>query len=116
MRITSNDSQTDKAKLNNIEMQSVTLNLFGSIRYAAGVKEIALEFPSGRTVYELLQLAADIYGKDFEGEVFLPDLIGLRDDLTIVVNGIITEHSKVQSCKIEDKTIITLMPVFAGGG
>jgi len=94
----------------------VTINLFSSIRYAAGASTIEIMFPSGRTVYELLSFVADKYGKELKDELFLPDGNELRDDLTIIVNGMIARQSAALEKKIEDSTVITLLPVFPGGG
>ena len=95
---------------------NVTIKLFGSIRYAVGVSEADIEFPSGGTVYQLLRFFADTYGKELDGELFLPDGTGLREDLTVIVNGAITERSKVLTTIIDDSAIVALLPVFPGGG
>ena len=94
----------------------ITIDLFGSIRYAAGTKRIEIEYPPGRTVYELLRFVADTYGKELEEELFLPDGNSLREDLTIIINGMTTERIKVLSKTIDESTIIALLPVFPGGG
>lgn len=95
---------------------NITINLFGSIRYVAGNDKIDIEYPSGHTVYELLRFVADKYGKKVEDEIFLPDGNSLREDLTVIVNGMIKERSKVLTTKIEGSTIVALLPVFPGGG
>ena len=98
------------------KMSCVTINLFSSIRYAAGTSTIEIMFPSGQTVYELLGFVADKYGKELKDEIFMPDGNKLRDDLTIIVNGMIARQSAALDKKIEDSTIVTLLPVFPGGG
>ena len=95
---------------------NVTIKLFGSIRYVAGTEKIDIEFPSGGTVYQLLRFFADTYGKKIGGELFLPDGTGLREDLTVIVNGAITERSKVLTTIIDDSAVVALLPVFPGGG
>ena len=94
----------------------MTFKLFGSIRYAAGFSETDIEVPSGITVYQLLRFAICKYGENFKEELFLPGETGLRDDLTVVVNGRILNHSETLTTKLESDTIITLLPVFPGGG
>jgi len=93
------------------------------MRYSAGVSELDIKIPAGLTIYELLRFVAGKYGREFKGELFLDNGdnlrdvdCGLRDDLTIVVNGIIIEHSKALTHKIEGDALVTLLPVFPGGG
>ena len=95
---------------------SVEINLFGSLRYTAGTSKTDIDLPSGSTVYEVLRFVADIFGKEFKEELFLHDLSSLRDDVTIIVNGMITRQSDILTGKINDGAIISLLPVFPGGG
>ena len=95
--------------------QKVTVRLFGSIRAAAGSAGEEVEIPSGWVAYEFLRLLSDTYGAEFRNEVFL-QTGELRDDLSVSVNGVITEHTKLGNLKLPDGAIIALLPTFPGGG
>ena len=56
------------------------------------------------------------YGSELEGELYQPEKKDLREDSAVIINGIPSEHSKVLDQKIVGDTVITLMPVFYGGG
>jgi len=94
----------------------VTVQLFGSIRAAAGKDGQEIEIPSDWVVHELLQLLSDIYGAEFRDEIFLQARDELRDDLTVSVSGVITEHTKLKSLKLSDGAVVALLPTFPGGG
>ena len=94
----------------------VQLLFFSSIREATGKGEDEVYIHAGSTVYELLQLLLDTYGDAFKGEIFLPSKEDLRDDLTISINGVIKDHSAINTVKVSDGDIIALLPTFPGGG
>jgi len=94
----------------------VTVQFFGSVRAAAGRSDAEIDIPSDYGVYELLQLLADAYGDAFKTEVFLQDGDSLREDVTVSINGVITERTKVKSVKLETGAVIALFPIFPGGG
>jgi len=94
----------------------VTVRFFGSIRAAAGTAGEEIEIPSCCVAYELLRLLSDIYGTEFRDEIFLQSGDGLRDDLTVSVDGVITEHTKLGNLKLPDGAVVALLPTFPGGG
>jgi len=94
----------------------VQLLFFSSIRSATNKDQDEVYIHSESTVYELLQFLSSIYGDKFKGEIFQPSTDDLRDDLTVSVNGIIAEHSKINTMKVTDGAIIALLPTFPGGG
>jgi len=94
----------------------VAVKLYGSIRAAAGIETDEIEIPSDCAAYEVLQLLSGIYGDEFTGEVFRQAERGLRDDLTVSVDGVITEHTKLEGLRLFDGAVIALLPTFPGGG
>ena len=112
------DNVTEEKKTDSAagQKQQVTVRLFGSIRAAAGREGEELELPSDCVVYEFLRLLSDIYGSKFKDEIFQQVGDGLRDDLTVSINGVITEHKKLESIELFDGAVIALLPTFPGGG
>jgi len=103
---------------NNCEIQSypsIQIHYFGSIRAAACKNKEEMEIESNITAYQLLKKLAGIHGKDFQGEVFQKDGI-LRDDFTVAVNNAIINHLNVADTNIKPGDVISLFPVFPGGG
>ena len=95
---------------------NVTVRLFGSIRAAAGTDGGEIQGPVDWVAYELLRLLSDTYGDEFRCEVFQQAGDGLRDDLTVSVNGVIMEHAKLKGLRLLDGAVVALLPTFSGGG
>ena len=91
------------------------VQFFGAIREAAG-KTAGADAVPGLTVLALLQKLADGYGPAFRGEIFAEGGDGLRDDLTVTVNGAIVRHEAVSGISTAPGDVIALFPVFPGGG
>lgn len=89
---------------------------FGSVRTLTHLSEEEVEITSIYSVYELLHRLSDKYGEAFKNEVFQKDGKNLRDDITIAINGIFTEQTNIMKTMMESGDIITLFPVFPGGG
>jgi len=95
---------------------TVTVSLFGSIRAAAGRGSEAVEIASGCVFYELLRSLSRAYGNEFKYEIFQEGGDDLRDDLIVSINGVITEHSKLEDFQLFDGAAVSLLPNFSGGG
>lgn len=93
---------------------NVQIQFYGAIRAAAN--KSADEAAPGNTVWELLQKLADGYAPAFRGEIFAEGGEGLRDDLTITVNGAIVSHEAVRGITTAPGDVIAMLPVFPGGG
>ena len=87
----------------------VGFQFYGSIRAAAGKDgdEIAA---AGKSVYEALRLLP------LQEEIFWPSDEVVREDLTILINGAVAQHSKLKEIKLKQNDIVSLLPSFTGGG
>jgi len=92
---------------------NVQIQFYGAIREAAN--KSADDAVPGLTVLALLQKLADGYGPAFRGEIF-EEGGGLRDDLTVTVNGVIVSHEATRGITTVPGDVIALLPVFPGGG
>lgn len=100
-----------KGKRLNIKVQYL-----GPIRAMLNKREEEVEISLKTTVYELLRKLSDIYGKGFENEVFEDDGKNIRDGLIVTINGkAIGQLSGIRT-GLKGGDIITLLPLFAGGG
>jgi MoaD family protein len=102
--------------MKNQSPEKIKVQYFGSVRAVTKKSEEEVEISSDTAVCGLLQKLAFKYGEMFEGEVFQKDQDDLRSDLVISINGTLTEHAKVVKKKINDGDIISLFPIFPGGG
>lgn len=93
---------------------NVQIQYYGPIRAAAN--KSADDVVPGSTVFELLQKLADGYGPVFRGEIFKEGDDGLREDLTVTVNGAIVSHEATRGITTAQGDVIGLLPVFPGGG
>ncbi len=94
----------------------VKVQYLGQIRVIANRNEEELQIPSNAMVKELLQKLSDMYGKDFVSEVFQEDGKNLRDDLTVAVNGMAIRQLDYLNTRLNQNDIVTLFPIFPGGG
>ena len=109
-------AETSKNSVNSTNPYAcVQIQYFGSIRVAANKKKEEMEITSSITAYQLLQKLADIHGKDFQGEIFQKNG-KIIDDLTVSVNNTIINHSNVADTNLKPGDVISLFPVFPGGG
>ena len=94
----------------------VKIRYFASIRTAAGKSEEELAVPAGYTIYALLKLLSINYGEAFSEEVFRQTADGLRDDVIVSINGVITDCERVKNAMVADGSVIDLFTTFPGGG
>ena len=103
---------------NNIQTEpnpKVHIQYFGDIRAAAHKNGEEMEITPGIAAYEFLKRLADINGKAFRQEIFQRDG-KLRDDLTVTVNKAIINHDAAANTYLEPGDVLSLFPVFPGGG
>jgi MoaD family protein len=96
--------------------RKATVRYFGSVRALTHLSQEEVEIPAVHSVYELLRVLSDRYGEVFMYEVFKKDGKDLRDDITIAVNGIFADQTNIMGSMMESGDVITLFPVFPGGG
>lgn len=89
---------------------------FGAIRVMTGRNEEEVEISSNAMIYDLLQRLSSIYGEAFKSEIFQEDGQNLRDDWIIAINGTLSEQTNIMGTRMKSGDIITLFPVFPGGG
>ena len=97
-------------------LPTARVQYFGAIGAAAGKREEKVEFAPHTTAYELLQKLAGGYGKRFRGEIFEEDADALRDDLMVTVNEAITPHEDLAGLTLNQGDVVSLFPIFPGGG
>lgn len=75
-----------------------------------------VEVPSVTTVVTLLKQLANKYGEAFEGEVFEEEGKVVREGLIVTVNGRAIGQLQGINTRLNVKDVVTLLPLFAGGG
>ena len=92
------------------------MQYLGPVRAMLNKREEEVEISLKTTVYELLRNLSNTYGKAFEDEIFEDDRKNVRDGLVVTVNGkAIGQIDGVQT-GLKAGDVITLLPLFAGGG
>jgi len=94
---------------------TATIRYFGSFRETVNRNEEHVSVRLNLTVYQLLHELASRYGAAFREEVFSDDG-SLRDDLMVSVNETLANQAKIGNAKVADGDVITLLPIFLGGG
>ena len=98
------------------DISDTSIQYFGSIRAAAKKSEEKLEFVAEATIYDLLQQVVCLHEKNFRGEIFDGDGKKLRDDLMVTLNGTIIDHSNATEINLNPGDVVSLFPIFPGGG
>lgn len=94
----------------------VTVQYLGQVRAMLNKKEEAVQVSSKTTVFTLLQQLANRYGEAFEGEVFEEEGKAVREGLIVTVNGRAIGQLQGIKTRLNVKDVVTLLPLFAGGG
>ena len=95
----------------------IHVRFFGSIRVSAGNNSEDIDFIPDTTVYGLMGLLSDIYGKALRDELLdEKGSGGLREDLMVTLNEAIINHEKAAEVVINQGDIVALYPTFLGGG
>lgn len=95
---------------------SAKIRYFGSIRSAAGIEEEEVKIPSESTLVHLLYVVAKSHSKELRDEILQIDSNDLRTDLMITLNGVILSSEEIDKRVIQVKDVISLFPIFPGGG
>ena len=94
----------------------VTVQYLGQVSAVLNKSREEVEVSSKTTVYTLLKQLADRYGEAFEGEVFEEEGKAVRDGLIVTVNGRAIGQLQGIKTRLNVKDVVTLLPLFTGGG
>ena len=94
----------------------VKVQYLGPIRAMLKKREDEVEVSLRTTVSELLRKLSGTYGRGFEEEVFEANEESIRDELIVTVNGRAIGQLEGARTRLNAGDVITLLPLFAGGG
>jgi MoaD family protein len=94
----------------------IRVHYLGQISAVVKKREENVEAASRTTVYTLLKHLADRYGDAFEGEVFEEGEKEVREGVIVTVNGRAIGQLQGTDTRLKGGDVITLLPLFAGGG
>jgi MoaD family protein len=94
----------------------VKLQYLGPIRVILKKREEQIEITLKTTVLNLLRKLANAYGTAFHQEVFEDDGEQLRESLIVTINGKAIGQLNGTNTRLKSGDIVTLLPLFAGGG
>ena len=99
-----------------MDAMRIKVQYLGPIRVLVNKREEEVEVALPSTISELLKRLADVYGKVFEKEVFEDNRKSIRDDLIVAVNGTAIKQLDGMKTELKGGDMISLLPIFAGGG
>lgn len=88
----------------------IRVELVGQFRDIVGSNEILVELGEEKTIYDLILVMAEKYGRGFEKRVFIEGTKNLSEDVTIVLNGRIIPVNKASSTILNETDRVVLMP------
>jgi len=95
----------------------IHLKFFGSIRVAAQKIGEEREHIPGTTVYSLMQALSVAFGQSMRDELLDENAPGgLREDLMVTVNEAIISKKDAGITMIGAGDVVSLFPMFPGGG
>lgn len=94
----------------------VTVQYLGQVSAVLNKRGEEVEVSSKTTVYALLKQLANRYGEVFEGEVFEKEEKAVREGLIVTVNGRAIGQLQGIKTRLNVKDVVTLLPLFTGGG
>jgi len=95
----------------------IHLRFFGSIRVAAQKISEEREHIPGTTVYSLMQELSGAFGQIMRDELLDDNAPGgLREDLMVTVNESIVSKNDAGTIMIDAGDVVSLFPMFPGGG
>ena len=92
----------------------VKVRFFAELREIVGIKEKILEVTNSPTIYNVLNLLVNIYGKTFEEKIF-DEKGGLSENYIILLNGKNIRLLKGLDTTLQDGDEIAIFPPVAGG-
>ncbi len=94
----------------------VKVEYLGEVKVIVSKKEEEWGISPETTVKELMRELSNTYGDRFDKEVFQDDGETPRDDLIIAINGTAIRRLDFMQTKLKQGDIVTLFPIFPGGG
>ena len=94
----------------------ITVQYLGQVSAVLNKRGEEVEVSSKTTVYTLLKQLAEMYGEAFEGEVFEEEGKAVREGLIVTVNGRAIGQLQGIKTRLNVNDVITLLPLFTGGG
>ncbi|MBO3769550.1 MAG: MoaD family protein [Thermoproteota archaeon] len=88
----------------------IRVELVGQFRDIVGSNEIFVELGKEKTIYDLILMMAEKYGREFEKRVFIEGTKNLSEDVTIVLNGRVISVDKASSTILNETDTVVLMP------
>jgi len=99
----------------------VQIRYFGAISVLTGKRDEVMVLPPNTSAYGLLQKLSDIHGVNFRDEIFAdtgkdPCAKDIREDLMVTINDKVVKHDDIAGIYLQSTDIMSLFPVFPGGG
>jgi MoaD family protein len=94
----------------------VTVQYLGQISAVINKRREEVEVSSETTILTLLKQLVNRFGEEFEGEVFEEEGKALREGLIVTVNEKPIGQLQDISTKLNVGDVVTLLPLFTGGG
>jgi MoaD family protein len=94
----------------------VTVQYLGQVRAVLNKRGEEVDVSPQTTVFTLLKQLTERYGEAFEGEVFDEEGTVIREGLIVTVNGKAIGQLQGTKTRLHVKDVVTLLPLFAGGG
>ena len=115
MRSSPDGSDRVSAKSDSERFLSVKIRYFGSIRAAAGIEGEELCVQEGTTLAGLLRNISFSHSLELKNEIINKDDT-IRQDLMLTLNGVILNIDEIDERILKVEDIISLFPIFPGGG
>ncbi|MEE8571291.1 MAG: MoaD/ThiS family protein [Candidatus Bathyarchaeia archaeon] len=94
----------------------VTIKYLGQVSALLNKSEEEVEISSKTTVYDILKQLSYKYGETFEGEIFEEEGKDVREGLIVTVNGRAIGQLQGIKTRLKIRDVVTLLPLFTGGG
>ncbi|MCL1830013.1 MAG: MoaD/ThiS family protein [Oscillospiraceae bacterium] len=95
---------------------TVKMRYFGSVRASRGIETETYMAYEGQTLGQLLLDIASKHNSEFCDEILLKGTDSIRNDLMITLNGVILNSDEVSMRIVQVEDIVSLFPIFPGGG
>jgi len=110
-----------KEKIKKETLYNVHIRYFGAISVLTGKRDEVMTLPPNTSAYGLLQKLSDIHGDNFRDEIFADNskdsnVKDIREDLMVTINDNVIKHENIAGIYLQSTDIISLFPVFPGGG
>lgn len=95
---------------------SVRVDLFSIFRkWAGGTESITLSLQDDAMLGDLLNRLGEVYGRDFQSALQLPDGTSLARDVTVLVNGENVLSKDAVHTKLREGDSVAILVSISGG-